>query len=42
VFSKKVTRRARAGMGFGKRAADAALKDVPMAAELIRQWNDAA
>jgi hypothetical protein len=42
VFTKKVTRRARSGMGFGKRAADAALKDVPMAAELIRQWNDAA
>jgi hypothetical protein len=42
VFAKKSERRARSGMGFGKRSAEDALRDVPMAAELIRQWNDAA
>jgi hypothetical protein len=42
VFAKKVNKPAMRGMGFGRKAADAALKDVPMVNELIKQWNSAA
>ena len=42
VFSKKVNKPAMRGLGFANRAAKRALADEPMAAELVRQWNDAA
>lgn len=42
VFARKVTKPAMRGLGFGKRAAKEGLRDTPMAAELIRLWNEAA
>lgn len=42
VFSKKVNKPAARGLGFGQRAGRDALDDVPMAAELIKMWNEAA
>jgi hypothetical protein len=42
VFAKRVTQRARAGMGFAGRAGREALRRNPMAATLIGQWNRAA
>lgn len=42
VFAKKVDKPAMRGLGFGSRAGKAALRDVPMAQELIDLWNRAA
>lgn len=42
VFSKKVHKPAMRGLGFATRAARDGLRDNPMAAELIKLWNDAA
>lgn len=41
IFARKVTKPAMRGMGFGKRAGRAALREVPMAGELVRLWNEA-
>ena len=42
VFARKVTKPASRGLGFANRAGKAALRDTPMAEELIRLWNGAA
>ena len=42
VFSKKVNKPATRGLGFAMRAAEDAMRDNPMAEELINLWNGAA
>jgi hypothetical protein len=42
MFAPKVHKRATRGNGLKMKAAEEALKQTPMAAELIKQWNDAA
>lgn len=42
VFAKKANIPARSGLHFAGRAAQEALRQNPMAAELIKQWNAAA
>ena len=42
VFAKKVTKPAQRGLGYAKRAADKAMRENPMAEELIKLWNSAA
>jgi hypothetical protein len=42
VFSRRVHKRATAGHHFRQRAAIEALRANPLAASLIKQWNDAA
>jgi hypothetical protein len=42
VFAKAVHKPEQRGMGFAQRAANRAIRDEPLAAELVRQWNGAA
>jgi hypothetical protein len=42
VFARKVNHRGYRGRPFRKRMAEEGLRQTPMAAELIKQWNEAA
>lgn len=41
IFAKKVHKPRHAGTGFKRKSAEEALRLNPMAAEVVRQWNEA-